>query len=239
MNSAQMKEYLAHLIDRYESGGYEVLRENERAYLAFLFGGDVRKGEFAVDDEDDAETRRRFCTHVRRSFLAEELRVALDHRDAIAEQAKALAGERRPLAALILYATWIEHWLNAVVVTAAVRRGVAPDQSEHVVRDAPFRAKITWLLQLVGLPPLDEERRKAIVVLTDLRNAYVHYKWSGRTPEELEQEEERLRQIVQGSEELVKYLQEYEREHISGEMPKAAKRLFGVDIEAARPRARE
>jgi hypothetical protein len=232
--SAQFKAYISHLIDRYESGGYEVLEESERAYLALLFAGDVRKGEFAVEGEDDVATRRRFCAHVRQSFLEAEFRVVLDHRDTIATQAKALADERRPLASLILYATWVEHWLNAVVVTTAIHRGIAPDLSEQIVRDAPLRAKLTWLLQLAGLPPLHEEHRKAIVSLTDLRNAYVHYKWSGRTPEELAQEEERLRQTVQRAEALLDYLREYEREHISGEMPQAAKRLFGVDIEAVR-----
>jgi hypothetical protein len=237
-SSAQIKAYLAHLIDRFESGGHEVLEESERAYLAFLFAGDVRKGEFAVEGEDDVATRKRFCAHVRRSFVEEQLHVVLDHRDAIATQAKALVDERRPLASLILYATWVEHWLNAVLVTHAIRRGLSPDQSEQIVRDAQLRAKITWLLQLAGLPPLEDEHRKAIVALTDLRNAYVHYKWSGRTPEELAQEEERLRETVHRCEALLDYLRDYERDHISGEMPEAAKRLFGVDVEAARSRFR-
>jgi len=238
-SSPQIKAYIAHLIDRFETGGYEVLKESERAYLALLFAGDVRKGEFAVEGEDDVATRKQFCAHVRRAFLNEEFRVVLDHRDAIATQAKALVGERRPLASLILYATWVEHWLNAVVVTTAIRRGVAPDQSEQIVRDARLQAKITWLFQLAGLPPLQDEHRRAIVALTDLRNAYVHYKWSGRTPEELAKEEERLRETVQRCEDLLGYLREYERKHISGEMPQAAKRLFGVDIEAARSRLQE
>jgi hypothetical protein len=125
-----------------------------------------------------------------------------------------------------------------VVVTTAIRRGVAADDSEQIVRDAPLRAKLTWLLTLAGLPALADERRKAIISLTDLRNAYVHYKWTGRTPEELAQEEERLRQTVSGCEPLLAYLRQYESEHISGNMPAAAERLFGFDVEGMRSQLR-
>jgi hypothetical protein len=234
----KIKAYIAYLIDGYERGGLAALDEHERRHLAFLFAGDVRKGEFALGGEDDLDMRKRFCAHARHTFLEGEWRVALDHRDTIESQARALSAERRPLAAIILYSTWVEHWLNAVVVTAAIRCGVSSDDSEQIVRDAPLRAKSTWLLQLAGLPPLAEEHRRAILGLTELRNAYVHYKWTGRTPEELAQEEVRLRQTVDRCEPLLEYLRKYEAEHISGDIPAAAERLFGVDVEAVRSQFR-
>jgi hypothetical protein len=236
MDQKQLKSYLNHLVRKFEKLGSEGLASNERAYLAFLFAGDVRKGALSIAGLPANDARQAFCDHARRVLEAGEFKVVLDYRDSIARQARELASEKRPLASLILYATWIEHWFNAVLATSVIARGSTDQDAVHLVRDAPFRAKVGWLLKLCGLPDLEAERRKAILDLTDLRNAFVHYKWVGRTPEDLEKEENRLREIVNAAHDLLEYLRSYERTHLSGDMPALAKDLFEIDIEDEKTR---
>ena len=228
-------EYLTHLVDRFDQGGAEALSEKERIFLAFLFAGEGRTGGLTLEGADEVAIRRHVCNHMRRSLSQNDFTVTLDHRDELAVQAKTLSTERRPLASLILYATWIEHWLNGVIVAATRRRGLSDEDSVRLVRETPMRAKHSWLLALLGLPPLAKDRQKALVALTELRNAFVHYKWSARTPDELVKEEEGVRRIVDSAPDLLDYLREYDAAHVSSpDVSTAIQEMLRIDLESKR-----
>lgn len=85
--------------------------------------------------------------------------------------------EDRPEFALMMFATWIEHRLNWLLMDAARRNGLTLRQAAKVVRDAnmPQKTGTTWLLLLGS--PFDAETEKDIGKVATARNNFVHYKW--------------------------------------------------------------
>jgi hypothetical protein len=77
----------------------------------------------------------------------------------------------------MMFATWIEHRLNWLLMDAARRNGLTLRQAAQVVRDAnmPQKTGTTWLL-LFG-SPFDPETDKDIGKVATARNNFVHYKW--------------------------------------------------------------
>lgn len=79
-----------------------------------------------------------------------------------------------------------------------------------MVRDARVPAKLGWLWMALELPPLDETQRKLLASLFEVRNEFVHHKWTGKDPEILGSPEPRLTAAVTDAYALVEYLREDE-----------------------------
>jgi hypothetical protein len=131
---------------------------------------------------------------------------------------------------IILYATWVEHWLNGILLTRALARKVPYEQAQGLLREASARAKYSWVWTLLDLPPLSLEDLLSLQRLSDTRNQYVQYKWPFQPPEGVEIPDARLRAILEEAEPLCRRLVDYDLDHISSPALPVAERVFGIAL---------
>ena len=116
--------------------------------------------------------------------------------------------------AVLLYATWMEHWINSLIVIACMRKRVPSEQVTELLRETSFRGKTTWLISILDKPAIAPSHRNRMLQVLDLRNAFVHYKWRGLSEEALEQQEKAIAISLERLPATVKYLNQYERKHL-------------------------
>ena len=71
-----------------------------------------------------------------------------DHQQNLLAEARGCHDRGQYDLAITIYATIVEHWLNAMVMAGVVRQGLSEQDGKHVIRDVPFRAKTSWLWRL-------------------------------------------------------------------------------------------
>ena len=79
--------------------------------------------------------------------------------------------------AVLFYATYFEHTVNAVIDVAARRKKFSHRDVASIIKDIGMAGKTTWLLRALGLAPLSQFHRNTILKINEIRNSYVHYKW--------------------------------------------------------------
>lgn len=137
----------------------------------------------------------------------------IDHRDTILKEARLFSNSHKSELALLLYATWIEHFVNSLVEGAARKKKLPIHQVSDLIRDTPIRAKLSWLLHLLGLPPIPHSRQQYIEQIMQTRNSFVHYKWKFKNLDD-NSDDAQLKKIIGPTERIVSYLKHYERRHV-------------------------
>jgi hypothetical protein len=211
--------------------GLDGALEWERLGLADLYVKEVRKGAFRPSEGiGDDQLRRDFLLHVQREFVdSEDVKEVLDFQPRLLASARLLASRPHPIEAVILYATWMEHWLNAVLLTTMLRKRMTESHSLQLIRQSNMDAKLGGLWSLIELPALPEEHIRRIKFLAAVRNEHVHYKWEGRDPDVLYGPTSRLTLAVADMDRTVQDLVDFEINLFAPEIA-AASRLFAVDL---------
>lgn len=169
----------------------------------------VRRGLVSPNGMTDDQLRDEVFACLRSEFKDDNVLFIRDHTPDLLKRARAYRTEGDCYLACLLYATWAEHWINGLISTVGERRKLQPDETAQIIREAPLRAKLTWLLSLFGLPRIADRHRSSITRLMDLRNGFVHYKWMGRSEPADAQDEADLDRSLTNFEATVKYLQRY------------------------------
>jgi hypothetical protein len=130
-------------------------------------------------------TRARFRKILTKGWIDEDYYEVVDYRPRLPKAAARHKQRRAPLIALLLYATWIEHTVNALIIGSAriaqTFSGDIDDMARRVVaKDFPTRLSHEWSRHKA--PPLDRIIKKRILRYMKLRNDLVHYKWIGLNP---------------------------------------------------------
>lgn len=220
-------------IDTYADKGHAALSDWQRKTLAFVFVDLAMDPRFRDGDPADPALRASLATAMRDLLADPTHQFVLDHRASIWTSAKAIRGSD-PEGSLILYATYIEHWLNSMIIVAARGRGLSKAQCEDLAKSTSIQRKLDWAFALLGIPPLDDTRRGQLMEATNERNAYVHYKWTGRTSAEHAEAGVRLIRILGNMDSLLEYLAEFQGLHHLGPASAATRRLFNVDVSTER-----
>jgi hypothetical protein len=157
----------------------------------------IRSGEVPVANVSEEDLAVQLIQHLRR-FRAgtAPIELMLDHTEDLLEEAQRARAQGRTWIACILSATSIEHWINKLIVIAADRQGMTRQAITQMLRDANFRAKTTWVFELLELPPIPDDLIRVLNELLEHRNAYVHYKWHVRGLDEFDDEERRARESI-------------------------------------------
>lgn len=138
------------------------------------------------------------------------LSLVIDHTQNLLRAARLHRRRAEHELAILLYATWAEHWLNGVIATACQRRKMHPESVEQMLRETPSRGKQTWVLELLGLRPLSATCVALLGELQALRNGFVHYKCKPQNEKALSHHETQLTKCLQRTEAMVRALIRYE-----------------------------
>jgi hypothetical protein len=130
----------------------------------------------------------------------------VDHRDNLLDRALAAVSEGALGIAVVLYATWIEHYINGLLLITLSRQGVSSQSSKTLLRELRLKSKVTALWELANLPALAPTYLKLIDGITVARNEFVHYKW----PVASVQDKEKQRRDLDELNSLVQMLHEIE-----------------------------
>jgi hypothetical protein len=196
-----------------------------------IFTTAIEDGRISIEGKSEEELGQEFVKLLS-DFLNSPEREILwitDYRTSVLQQARLFHQAKDFKLSCLLYGTWFEHWLNWLIVTAGKRRGLSEDDLTQVIRDTPFRGKLTWMFPLIGLRPLPTNHKNAIFKITDLRNSFVHYKWKGKSGEIDKREDKELEDSLKLIERTVKYLRHYEDKYIFHQKKKVLRQITKID----------
>lgn len=157
---------------------------------------------------------------VLQSFIGRKLRPGvqfhgvIDHRGTLLKEARKLLDRNEQELGLLVFATWLEHYVNSIIEGQARKAKLPHDEISQILRETSMaKGKLTWLLQLLELPRLTPKKLNLINRIMDLRNGFVHYKWKLQNLDEYRVDKE-IVSVMKQADGLVKYLQQYEQRNI-------------------------
>jgi hypothetical protein len=104
------------------------------------------------------------------------LQITLDHQDGILEDARRFVDEEKYDHAVVMYATWIEHWINWMLGWKFDRTEADRKALDQLMRfGLAQKLGVAWLLTFEE--PFDTQLANQILRIAEVRNGYVHYKW--------------------------------------------------------------
>lgn len=130
---------------------------------------------------------------------------AVDYTPTLLREARRYRDNGEPLLACLMYATWLEHWANALITDWGPRKGIGEAERIAIIRESNFPAKMGWLLRVLGLPDLEPAHRHTAMEIVSHRNGFVHHKYKSHDPVA----EARLEALVARFDSTVKYLESY------------------------------
>ena len=233
MSKQRVIEHLDELIRAASVADYDAVTDAVRTELAVLCIQEARKGDFRPEKKVAPDTlRTQFLDHLQKHFVDwEDVKTVFDFTKELLTGARTLApGRTHPIAAVVLYATWAEHWLNAILLTRAQKLGRTSLEADAMIRSARFPDKVGWLWNMLALPPLDGDHLKKLRTLNSTRNYYLHYRYEGGDPDKLLVGESELAAALVDIEATVKYAQTFELDEILAEEVAVASAAFSFDV---------
>jgi hypothetical protein len=153
----------------------------------------------------------------------------VDHRSALASDARVIAGGvRPPVGALILYATWLEHWANGLLILFGPRKGLSASRIKNLMT-RPLRERLRLAPDAVGMQPLSVDLTEGLTRLIKVRNDFLHFKWSSATRHVGSEGEGQIHSLVSGAEDWIPQVERHTKNQLYEPALSIAERLFGVD----------
>jgi hypothetical protein len=222
---------LAKLFARFERFHPSELSRADAERLAQLIQSDSRCCAALPASFGSRRARERFRRVLHRAWIEEEYAEVLDYRPRLLRSAARQRRHRAPLLAIVLYATWIEHSVNAIVIGAARVSGrwtrSADELARHIVA-ADFHTRLNGMWSQFNAPPLDRTMRRRVDNFMRLRNELVHYKWIGVRSEQLAADLAHMRTLAATAPELVSCLRRAERQVTTVSFRPRIRRLLGL-----------
>jgi hypothetical protein len=201
-------------------------RKLRSALLQAFLRTAVAEGKIDPRGKTEEQLRGEYGAYFK-SMLAPGVTFAftIDHRRSLLEQARSFSRDDEHQLACLVYATWVEHWLNSAIAHQAKRKGLEEGDVVTIIREASVRAKVSWLPKVLGLKPIAKHHVAAITKLTEARNAFVHYKWKMVNVEEDDPLTIGTVAALKFFEKTVRYLHRYESMHVYAKAQRGIKRV--------------
>ena len=222
---------LDQLFNRFERVKPSELPRSDLQRLAHLIQSDSRCCAALPRTFASRRDRARFRRVLHQAWLEEEYAEVLDYRPGLLRSAAQHRRRRAPLLAVVLYATWIEHTVNAIVIGAGRMSGRWTGPVDDLARSivgSDFKRRLYALWAQYQAPSLDRTIKKRLVNFMELRNDLVHYKWIGVPPARLEMDLAHMRTLAASASELVRHLRRTERLVTTAKFRPRIRRLLGL-----------
>jgi hypothetical protein len=190
----------------------------------------VRRGEVRTEGRDDEAIAIELFERLRafRHDDRVEIRFIITHVKSLLDEAQEFLDAGAVLNATVFYAMWAEHWLNGIISVLGERKGLSEATIVQLIRDVQYRAKATWLLEILGCTPMPAKLLSVVQRVMEERNSFVHYKWKAKEWTD-DVEEERCREacarLISDMSELVSWSEEI----LEDEATRTVRRILEVD----------
>lgn len=222
---------LATLFEQFENDGPAGLARPDAERLAHLIQSDPRCCAALPKSFQSRRSRTRFRAVLTAAWIDEEYAEVFDYRRKLLRSAGRHRRYHAPLVALILYAVWIEHTVNAIVISAArinSRQIADVDAMARKIVETKFPDRVSRLWAQHRAPAIDRTMRSRLCRFMELRNDLVHYKWIGRRPGDLQNDLDHMRTLVQSAPSLVVSLRRIERQVTTAKFRPRIRELLGL-----------
>jgi hypothetical protein len=207
----------------------------EQDALRDLFVKECRKGAFKPSGSDATAILKEFCVHVRAEFAdTGTVMTVFDFQPLLRATAEKVASEaeqstKAPIAALILYATCVEHWVNMMIAVAKLRQGYTVEAILEFLSDKRrrFEEKLGHIGPQSGLSELPTDTRNKVTDLMGTRNDYVHYVWKGEPDRTVRNHVAHVTALVKSAPKLLVALDRFEEESLDTTYAEVCRAIFG------------
>ncbi|MFD5254046.1 hypothetical protein ACFWM5_14575 [Streptomyces bobili] len=188
------------VVDRYISNGVLNIEgmTDEEVVSAVLF--DFLNEKDPQDSADERESKS----------SDGEIYMVTDHSDDLLRKATEAIGSEEYWFAILFYATWVEHWINNILISLSRRANVPEGLAVALVRSCGFNLKMKDVWTSLGAAPIEKDVMRTITEIMELRNGFVHYKWQARISSEEELQGQRVKEVAFEGQKLITVLQEIE-----------------------------
>jgi len=158
--------------------------------------------------DSDLENRDVLFDKIFKALKNHEISFIVDHTDSIIQQAKSFADRGDFDLSILMFATYFEHSLNAIIAHDLQIKDISNKSKNELIRSVNIAGKCGWLLEVLDLPNLNLRHKKTIIDLSSKRNAYVHYKWNPEQ-EDTGIEQKKKKELIESAIKAVKYMKYY------------------------------
>ncbi|MDX1526931.1 MAG: hypothetical protein R3273_11910 [Pseudidiomarina maritima] len=182
-------------------------RRRLNSVIRKIYEGLLASGDLTAEDLVDGETLR---SKVLSLLEGPEIQFSIDHRDKLLPNAEHFANEGSFELALMFYATYYEHTINGIIGTTVHRLDLSANVTKGMLRTVNLEGKLTWVLEVLGLPTFNANYLKTIKKVSEARNAFIHYKWQP-TPSDIKSSSEyKLGELAVDASKAANYFKKFE-----------------------------
>ncbi len=163
-----------------------------------------------------------------------EFQLITVHHENILRQARHFVSLEQIQFAVVLYATWFEHWLNGMIASKRLKFKLSINEAAEIIREVSLRGKTSWLLDVLGYKKISQKHRNTILQVAEARNAFVHYKFKPSEDDKPDSEESKLKALLIEAERTIRYLKRYETKEL-GVGPGKVRRVLWRGTENVKP----
>ncbi|EKJ87610.1 hypothetical protein CLV96_3984 [Leptospira meyeri] len=103
--------------------------------------------------------------------------LVIDHRKTIENLAKKFYDSKNLEISIFFYSLYFEQTLNYIIHVQLIKNGKNPNLTKNIIKATNIEAKLSWVLELLNLPEINEKHKKIILLVSQERNSFIHYKW--------------------------------------------------------------
>jgi hypothetical protein len=209
------------------NAGVSSLQPGERDVLHALFIKETRKGAFKPDGNDD-HVLGAFLQHVEQGFAPGNYLTVVDFLPYFRQIARSHEADQTPLASLIIYAAWGEHWVNVLIAMGSLRAGVSDAEVQAYFATQPrFEDKMSRV-RAQSVTELPKKEFDWLVQVMKTRNDYLYYTWAGRAERALTQSLRGIGPLVRKADRMIEGLLAFEQRDFDAPFEGLALRLFST-----------
>lgn len=191
------------------------LLENKliKEFLDNLYEQFVIDGVIKTEGKTEKQLAKEFDKKLRTFADQDKFYNILIYTEDLLEKAQTFRRKKEYNDSCLYYATWYEHWMNDLLRHFLVTKGkLSHDNFKEMIRGTNIKVKFGCFPQILGLPAISITHKKIVIRIAELRNSYIHYKFS---PEDVDFNEKTFwqKELI-SAQKTVKYLNRYKDKHI-------------------------
>tara|TARA_R100000322_G_scaffold131122_1_gene87133 strand:- start:15 stop:644 length:630 start_codon:yes stop_codon:yes gene_type:complete len=167
----------------------------------------LASGHLTAEDLEDGEA---LPSKVLSLLQGPDINFLIDHRDKLLPNAEHFANEGTFELALMFYATYYEHTINKIIGATVHSSDLSASVTKGILRNVNLEGKLTWVLEVLGLPAFNAHYLKTVKNVSEARNAFVHYKWQPKSSDTKTTSGHQLPQLSEDASKAANYFKKFE-----------------------------
>jgi len=192
--------------------GFKFIRSFISGYLEVL----ISTGLIDINGKTNQQIHDEMLLKLKDIVQKKEYFVSLDYSNDLIKEARKYNRKQKYEMSQLFYATWFEHWINKVIYTSGLKKGLSEKDIITLIRELKVQTKYTVIPKMMDIEPIDSVICKTISLVSESRNAFVHYKHVPKNVNEVAIDREKSLKTVSDVEKAVAYLSGYYAKKING-----------------------